>query len=105
VRTRIERVRRLYQEAARGVKYGGVPENECLKMITINPAMDMGVADRVGSLEVGKDGDIAIFSHYPLHTQARCEMTIIEGEIYFDRSQVDTAAKWVEGFSGGTGQK
>ncbi len=100
-----ERVRRLYQEAARGVKYGGVPENECLKMITINPAMDMGVADRVGSLEVGKDGDIAIFSHYPLHTQARCEMTIIEGEIYFDRSQVDTAAKWVEGFSGGTGQK
>jgi len=90
-----ERVRRLYQEAARGVKYGGVPENECLKMITINAAMDMGIQDMVGSIEVGKDGDIAIFSHYPLHTEARVEMTIIEGEIYFDRSQTDVAASWV----------
>jgi len=90
-----ERVRRLYQEAARGVKYGGVPENECLKMITINAAMDMGIGDLVGSLEVGKDGDIAIFSHYPLHTPARVEMTIIEGEIFFDRSQTDVAATWV----------
>jgi imidazolonepropionase-like amidohydrolase len=90
-----ERVRRLYQEAARGVKYGGVPENECLKMITINAAMDMGIEDLVGSIEVGKDGDIAIFSHYPLHTPARVEMTIIEGEIFFDRSQTDVAATWV----------
>jgi len=90
-----ERVRRLFQEAARGVKYGGLPENECLKMITINAAMDMGIEDLVGSLEVGKDGDIAIFSHYPLHTPARVEMTIIEGEVYFDRSQTDVAADWV----------
>jgi imidazolonepropionase-like amidohydrolase len=97
-----ERVRRLFQEAARGVKYGGVPENECLKMITLNPAINLGIEDRVGSLEVGKDGDIAIFSHYPLHTMARCEMTIIDGEIFFDRSQVDTAADRVEGFSGGS---
>jgi imidazolonepropionase-like amidohydrolase len=90
-----ERVRRLYQEAARGVKYGGVPENECLKMITINSAMDLGIEDMVGSIEVGKDGDIAIFSDYPLHTQARVEMTIIEGEVYFDRSETDVAATWV----------
>lgn len=90
-----ERVRRLFQEAARGVKYGGLPENECLKMITINAAMDMGVEDRIGSIEVGKDGDIAIFNHYPLHTPARVEMTIIEGEIFFDRSQTDVAANWV----------
>jgi len=90
-----ERVRRLYQEAARGVKYGGVPENECLKMITINPAMNLGIDHRVGSIEVGKDGDIAIFSHYPLHTPARVEMTIIEGEVYFDRSETDVAATWV----------
>jgi len=89
-----ERVRRLYQEAARGVKYGGVPENECLKMITINAAENLGIGHRVGSIEVGKDGDIAIFSHYPLHTQTRCEMTIIEGVVYFDRSQVDIAADW-----------
>jgi imidazolonepropionase-like amidohydrolase len=96
-----ERVRRLYQEAARGVKYGGVPENECLKMITINAAMNLGIDHRVGSLEVGKDGDIAIFSHYPLHTPARIEMTIIEGEIYFDRSETDIAADWVLDPEGG----
>lgn len=89
-----ERVRRLFQEAARGVKYGGLPENECLKMITINAAMDLGIEDMVGSIEVGKDGDIAIFSHYPLHTAARVEMTIIEGEIFFDRSQTDVLATW-----------
>jgi imidazolonepropionase-like amidohydrolase len=96
-----ERVRRLYQEAARGVKYGGVPENECLKMITINAAMDMGIEDLVGSIEVGKDGDIAIFSDYPLHTPARVEMTIIEGEVFFDRSQTDVAATWVLDPDGG----
>jgi imidazolonepropionase-like amidohydrolase len=90
-----ERVRRLYQEAARGVKYGGLPENECLKMITLNSAMNLGIEDRVGSIEVGKDGDIAIFSHYPLHTPARVEMTIIEGEVFFDRSETDVAAEWV----------
>ncbi len=96
-----ERVRRLFQEAARGVKYGGIPENECLKMITINPAMDMGIEDLVGSIEVGKDGDIAIFNDYPLHTAARVEMTIIEGEVYFDRSQTDVAADWVVDDNGG----
>jgi imidazolonepropionase-like amidohydrolase len=90
-----ERVRRLYQEAARGVKYGGIPENECLKMITINSALNLGIDHLVGSIEVGKDGDIAIFSHYPLHTPARVEMTIIEGEVYFDRSETDVAATWV----------
>ena len=90
-----ERVRRLYQEAARGVKYGGIPENECLKMITINAALNLGIDSMVGSIEVGKDGDIAIFSHYPLHTPARVEMTIIEGEIFFDRSETDVAATWV----------
>ena len=96
-----ERVRRLFQEAARGVKYGGLPENECLKMITINAAMDMGVEDLVGSIEVGKDGDIAIFNVYPLHTAARVEMTIIEGEVFFDRSQTDVAANWVLDPEGG----
>ena len=90
-----ERVRRLYQEAARGVKYGGIPENECLKMITINAAMNLGIDHRVGSIEVGKDGDIAIFSHYPLQTETRVEMTIIEGEVFFDRSETDVAANWV----------
>jgi imidazolonepropionase-like amidohydrolase len=96
-----ERVRRLYQEAARGVKYGGVPENECLKMITINAAMNLGIDHLVGSIEVGKDGDIAIFSHYPLDTPTRVEMTIIEGEVFFDRSQTDIAATWILDPEGG----
>jgi imidazolonepropionase-like amidohydrolase len=96
-----ERVRRLFQEAARGVKYGGLPENECLKMITINAAMDLGIEHRVGSIEVGKDGDIAIFSHYPLHTPARVEMTIIEGEVFFDRSQTNVLATWTQAPEGG----
>ena len=90
-----ERVRRLYQEAARGVRFGGVPENEALKMITINAAMNLGIDHLVGSIEVGKDGDIAIFSHYPLYAPTRVEMTIIEGEVYFDRSEADVAADWV----------
>ena len=96
-----ERVRRLFQEAARGVKYGGLPENECLKMITINAAMDLGIEHRVGSIEVGKDGDMAIFSHYPLHTPARVEMTIIEGEVFFDRSQTHVLATWTQEPEGG----
>ena len=91
-----ERVRRLYQEAARAVKYGGVPENEAMKMFTLNPAINLGIGDRVGSIEVGKDGDIAIFSDYPLRAAARCEMTIIDGEIFFDRSQMDTALEWTK---------
>jgi imidazolonepropionase-like amidohydrolase len=90
-----ERVRRLYQEAARGVRFGGVPENEALKMITINAALNLGIDHLVGSIEVGKDGDIAIFSHYPLYAPTRVEMTIIEGEIFFDRSETDIAADWV----------
>jgi imidazolonepropionase-like amidohydrolase len=100
-----ERVRRLYQEAARAVKYGGVPENECLKMITINSALDLGIDHRVGSIEVGKDGDIAIFSDYPLHTPTRVEMTIIEGEVYFDRSETDVAANWVLESESGEGAR
>ncbi len=95
-----ERVRRLYQEAARAVRYGGVPENEALKMCTLNPAINLRLQDHLGSVEVGKDGTLAIFSHYPLHAPARCEMTIIDGEVFFDRSQTDTAEDWVEDFSG-----
>ena len=95
-----ERVRRLYQEAARAVRYGGVPENEALKMITLNPATSLHLQDHLGSVEVGKDGTLAIFSHYPLHAPARCEMTIIDGEIFFDRAETDAAESWVEGFSG-----
>ena len=82
-----ERVRRLYQEAAKVVRYGNVAENEALKMITINPAWQLGIDDRVGSLEVGKDGDVAIFSAHPLSNFARVEMTLLEGQVFFDREK------------------
>ncbi len=82
-----ERVRRLYQEAAKAVRYGNVSQDDALKMVTINPAIQLEIDDRVGSLEVGKDGDIAIFSEHPLSNYANVEMTLIEGQIYFDREQ------------------
>jgi imidazolonepropionase-like amidohydrolase len=80
-----ERARRLYLEAAKAVKYGGVSEEEALRMITLNPAIQLGIDKRAGSIEVGKDADLAIFSAHPFSVYAVPEMTIIEGEIYFDR--------------------
>ncbi len=88
----IDVVRRLYHEAAKTVKYG-VPEEDALKMITIYPAEIIGIEDRAGSIEIGKDGDIAIFSHHPLSVYTKCEKTIIEGEIYFDIDKAKTTEK------------
>ena len=82
-----ERIRRLFNDAAKTIKYGGLSENEALRLITLNPAIQLGVDDIVGSLEVGKHGDIAIFHEHPLSIYTRCEMTIIEGDIYFDRAK------------------
>jgi imidazolonepropionase-like amidohydrolase len=84
--------RRLYWEAAKAVKYGGASEDEALKMITINPAWQLGVEARVGSIEPGKDADLAIFSAHPLSPDARVEMTIVDGVPYFDRER-DLAAR------------
>ncbi len=88
-----ERIRRLYQDAAIGMKYGGMSETEALKMITLNPAIQIGVEDYVGSLEVGKDADIAIFNGHPFAPGSRVEKTIVDGIIYFDRDQADTLEK------------
>ena len=82
-----ERMRRLNLDAAKVMKYGGVPEEEALKMITLNPAMQLGIAKRTGSIEVGKDGDIAIWSGHPFSSFSRVETTLIEGEVYFDRAK------------------
>jgi imidazolonepropionase-like amidohydrolase len=80
-----ERVRRLYWEAAKCIKYGGMSENEALKTITLNPAWQLGLEHRLGSLDVGKDADLAIFSDHPFSARAVCEMTLVEGVVYFDR--------------------
>jgi imidazolonepropionase-like amidohydrolase len=79
-------VRRLNQDAAKTMRYGGATEEEALKMITINPAWIIGVDDRVGSLDVGKDADITIWDKHPLSSYARVEKVLIDGDVYFDSS-------------------
>jgi imidazolonepropionase-like amidohydrolase len=77
--------RRLNQEAGKIMHYG-VSEEDALKMITINPAWIIGVEDRVGSLDVGKDADITIWNGYPLSSAALVDKVLIDGDVYFDRS-------------------
>lgn len=84
-----ELIRHLNLEAAKMVKYGGVSEEEALAYVTISPARQLDRDDRVGSLEVGKDGDVAIFNGHPFDAYSRCEMTLIDGEVYFQRPSAD----------------
>jgi imidazolonepropionase-like amidohydrolase len=79
--------RRLYQEAAKTIKYGGLTDEEALRFITLNPAKQLKMDHRIGSIDVGKDGDLAIFNAHPFSIYARVEMTLIEGEVYFDRKE------------------
>lgn len=79
-----ELIRHLFHEAAKSQKYGGLTDNEALALITINPAMQLGIDDRVGSIEEGKDGDIAIFENHPLSIYAVPQMTYVDGVKYFD---------------------
>jgi len=81
-----ELARRLTSEAGKAVKYGGVTPEEALKFVTINPAIQLHVEDRVGSLEPGKDADLALWSGSPLEARTRCEQTWIDGRKYFDRA-------------------
>lgn len=82
-----EMSRRLNQEAAKTVKYGGVSEEEAWKFITINPAKLLHIDDRVGSIKVGKDADVVLWSDHPLSIYAKAEKTLIEGAVYFDLEQ------------------
>jgi len=82
--------RRLNTEAAKAVKFGGVPEEEALKFVTINAAKQLGIDKRVGSLEPGKDADFVVWSGHPLDSRSVVLQTWIEGKKYFDR---DEAAK------------
>lgn len=85
-----ERARRLYQEAAKAIHYGGVSEEEALRMITLNPAWQLGVDQEVGSIDVGKDADLVIFSGHPFAPASRVEKTLIDGRVFFDRDQAPT---------------
>ena len=79
-----ELIRHLYHEAAKTQKYGNLTDNEALRLITINPAIQLGIGDRVGSLEVGKDGDVAIFNGHPLSIYAIPQYTLVDGVVRFD---------------------
>ncbi|ARV09003.1 amidohydrolase [Winogradskyella sp. PC-19] len=79
-----EMSRRLNQEAAKSIKYGGVSEEEAWKFVTLNPAKLLHLDDRVGSLKVGKDADVVLWTDHPLSIYAKAEKTIIEGVTYFD---------------------
>jgi cytosine/adenosine deaminase-related metal-dependent hydrolase len=81
-----ELARRLNMEAAKAVKYGGVPPQDALAFVTSNPARQLGIADKVGSLEPGKDGDFVVWSGDPLATSSIALETWIEGAKYFDRA-------------------
>lgn len=88
-----ERIRRLYQEAGIGVRYGNMSVNEALKMVTLNPAKQLGIDKMAGTIEVGKDGDIAIFSAHPFAPEAMVEFTLVDGKVLFDRSEANTLRK------------
>lgn len=78
-----EMARRLNQEAAKSVKYGGVSEEDALKFVTINAAKQMAAEDRIGSLEVGKDADLVVWSGHPLSNTSRVERTYVDGTMMF----------------------
>ncbi|MGA9996348.1 MAG: amidohydrolase [Pyrinomonadaceae bacterium] len=82
-----ERATRLNIEAAKTMKYGDLSEEEALKLVTMNPAWQLGIQDRVGSIDVGKDADVVIWNGHPFSTTSRVETTFIDGEIFFDRQQ------------------
>jgi imidazolonepropionase-like amidohydrolase len=76
--------RRLNQEAAKSIKYGGMSEEDALKMVTLNPAKLLHLEDRMGSIKVGKDADVVLWTNNPLSVYARAEKTFVDGKIYFD---------------------
>lgn len=80
-----EMARRLNQEAAKAVMYGGMSEEDALKLVTLNPAKLLHIDDRVGSIKAGKDGDVVLWSDHPLSIYAKAEKTFVDGIIFFDR--------------------
>lgn len=87
-----EHARRLNTEAAKSMRYGGLDAAEALKLVTINPAQQLGVGDRIGSLEQGKQADFAIWSASPMSYSSRCESTWIDGAEYYSLER-DAAAR------------
>ncbi|WP_443936988.1 amidohydrolase family protein [Pedobacter sp. MW01-1-1] len=79
-----EMARHLNQEAGKAVLYGGVPEEEAFKFVTLNPAKMLHIDDKVGSLKAGKDADVVVWSANPLSIYAKAEKTFVDGVAYWD---------------------
>jgi imidazolonepropionase-like amidohydrolase len=79
-----DHIRRLNQEAGKMVHYGGATEDEAIRMVTLNAAWIIGVDDRTGSIDVGKDADLVLWNHDPLSTYARAMKVYIDGDLFFD---------------------
>ena len=82
-----EEATHLNQEAAKAIKFGGLTRDEALKLVTLNPAMQLGIDKRVGSIDVGKDADLVIYNHDPLSAYAVAQKTIVDGRVLFDRDK------------------
>src|SRR5690348_4733040 len=90
-----EEATHLNQEAAKSIKYGGLSHDEALKLVTLNPAIQLGIDKRVGSIDVGKDADLVIYNRDPLSAYAVVQKTLVDGRVYFDRQRdiADRAAR------------
>ena len=90
-----EMARRLNQEAAKSVKYGGLKEEECLKMVTLNPAKMLHVDDKVGSIKAGKDADVVLWNNDPLSIYAKPEMTLVDGICFYSTEKDQQQVEWM----------
>jgi imidazolonepropionase-like amidohydrolase len=77
----------LNQEAAKSMHYGDLSHDEAVKLVTLNPAIQLGIDKRVGSIDVGKDADLVIYNHDPMSAYAVVQKTLIDGHVYFDRER------------------
>jgi imidazolonepropionase-like amidohydrolase len=82
-----EEATHLNQEAAKSIKFGGLSHDEALKLVTLNPAIQLGIDKRVGTIDPGKDADLVIYNHDPLSDYAVVQKTLIDGRVYFDRQR------------------
>ncbi|HSB92942.1 MAG TPA: amidohydrolase family protein, partial [Flavitalea sp.] len=91
-----EMARRLNQEAAKSVKYGGMSEEDAFNMVTLNPAKMLHIDKQVGSIRIGKDADLVVWSDNPLSIYAKPEQTIVDGIIYFDKTRDEEMRKRIQ---------
>lgn len=79
-----EEMRHLNHEAAKAMRWGNMSHGEALKLVTLNPAIQLGIDDRVGSIEVGKDADLVLYDGDPLSARSVVQKTFVDGDLYFD---------------------